>query len=90
MTTTTRDLFQLEDYDSIKNSHSTVSGGMRYLIDKGYSDKEIGLFLGKRPQHVNHVRNEGSEADLHAKRLAEYRKSQETVATVIPKGSVKK
>ena len=94
MSTTSRNLFTLEDYDSIVGSYTTQEGRMAFLIGKGYTDKEIGEFLGKRPQHVNHVRNRGSADAIHERRMAEYRKSQDAskseVATVIKKEDVAK
>ncbi len=73
-----RDLFTLEDYDSIIENFDSVEKRGSYLIGQGYTDKEIGLFLNKRVQHINHIRNRSVALELHEVRLAKYRKSQKT------------
>ena len=70
-----RDLFKLEDYDEIMDRFNTVEMRGSYLIEKGYTDKEIGIFLNKRPQHINHIRNRNVAGELHERRLKEWRKT---------------
>jgi DNA-binding XRE family transcriptional regulator len=77
--TTHRDLFTLENYDEIQDRFDTKSARIRYLrFEKDYSEQEIATFLGLRRQHVNNVCREENVKDVHAKRLAEWRKSQKS------------
>lgn len=76
---THRDLFTLEDYDQIIARFDTISGRIRYLrFEKEYGEQEIASFLGIRRQHVNNVCREENVKEVHAARLAAWRKSQKS------------
>lgn len=77
MKTTHRDLFLLEDYDTIQERFEYKSQRILYLrFEKEYSEIEISNFLGIRRQHVNNVCRESSVKEIHSTKLAEYRKNK--------------
>ena len=74
-----RDLWKLEDYDSLYARFDTHSAVMRYLVfEKKYGEQEVATFLGKRRQHVNNVCREASVENTFDKKLAEYRKGKQS------------